>query len=286
MQIPVDDRKIWWIASYPKSGNTWVRMFLNAYMTGFPLDINSSFQYALGDNHLSFFQACYCRPANQLTATEQVFLRPAALMIALHMSAAKHLCLKTHHAKVKVDDIPLIPPKISAGSVYIVRDPRDVAISMADHMGESIDYAIESMGEKQYITEHKVTGLMHVLTTWSLHVETWTDKNKDVPVKIIRYEDMLERPEYEFVHILEALGITDIDEEKFEFALEQTEFKNLRKTEEEKGFRELGLGDKFFRVGKSGQWKTVLTPEQIDKIETDHGVIMEKFGYEKAEVLV
>jgi hypothetical protein len=119
-----------------------------------------------------------------------------------------------------------------------------------------------------------------------MHVETWTEKNKDVPVKIIRYEDMLARPEYEFTRILEALGIVDINEEKFEFALKQTEFKNLQRLEEENSFREKGIGDKFFRVGKSEQWKTILTAEQIQKLEEDHGEAMDRLGYDKAEVLV
>lgn len=284
-EVLVDERQIWWLASYPKSGNTWIRMFLNAYLSGFPPDLNTGFQYATGDNHLGYFQCVASRPANNLTATEQAFMRPAVLMMHINMSAAKHVCIKTHHAKVQVDNIPLFPPKISAGGVYVIRDPRDVVISFADHLGESIDGTIDNMNEVQYVTEHKVSRLMHVLTTWSIHATTWVKKNKDIPIKVVRYEDMLDNPEYEFERILEAFGFAKINRDKFNFALEVTNFANLREMEDKEGFREKGQGEKFFRVGKSGQWKDVLTSEQVERIEADHGEVMEEYGYEPASVL-
>jgi hypothetical protein len=279
MEVLVNERKIWWIASYPKSGNTWVRMFMNAYISGFPIDINSGFQYTVGDNHPQYFQSVYCRPYDQLTATEQACLRPAVLMTALSMSAAKHVCLKTHHAKVQVDDIPLFPPKVSAGGVYLTRDPRDLVLSYSDHLGETIDSTIESMNEMSYVNIHRHTKLMHVLTTWSMHVTSWTEKNKNIPVKIIRYEDMVRNPEQTFVKVLEGLGFPDVDQKRFDFAIEQTQFSNLQKLEAENGFKELGQGEKFFRIGKVGQWLDKLTHEQIKRIENDHGEIMEKHGY-------
>lgn len=275
----MDERKIQWLASYPKSGSTWVRMFLNAYISGFPISLNSGFQYAYGDNNLGFFQSVSCRPANALTATEQVLLRPAALMFALNMSATENICLKTHHAKVTVDGIPLFSPKISAGGIYIVRDPRDIVISFADHVGAEIDTTISNMNNIQYVNEHKTSRLMHIITTWSKHVETWIDKNNDIPMKVIKYEDMLKRPRYEFTRILESLDFNDIDSDRFDFALKQTTFKALREFEDKIGFRERGCGEKFFRVGKAGQWHTGLSEAQVFQIEQDHGIMMERLGY-------
>ncbi len=284
MEVIVNERKIWWIASYPKSGNTWVRMFINAYVSGFPIDINSGFQYALGDNNKIVFQCCATKPVDILTELEQVYIRPAALVALLNMSMSKHVCLKTHHAKVKVEDMPLIPPKLSAGGVYIVRDPRDIAISFADHMGEPIDKIIKCMNMREYMAVHKISKLIHVLVTWSLHVISWTSKNVDVPIEVIRYEDMLEKTSETFRKIVKALGFSEINEERFNFALEQTKFSNLKAMEEKEGFREKGAGDKFFRVGKAEQWKDILTKKQIKQIEEDHAEIMEKMGYEFSQV--
>ncbi|KKL95027.1 hypothetical protein LCGC14_1858740 [marine sediment metagenome] len=279
-EVEVDERKIWWIASYPKSGSTWVRMFMNAYMTGFPLSLNSGFQYAWGDNHVGFFQTCYSRRADQLTITEQIMIRPAALITMLNLSACKHVCLKTHHAKAQIDDMPLIPPSISGGAVYIIRDPRDIAISFADHSGTTISKTIENMNNKQHTTLHPVTKLQHILTSWSIHVQSWTSKNKNVPVKIIRYEDMLVNPKYEFEQILNGLGIKTIDRDKFNFALKETEFENLQALETKEGFREISKGERFFRVGKAGQWKKGLTPQELDCIQKNHGEVMREYGYD------
>jgi len=277
--VPVSERKIWWIASYPKSGNTWVRMFINAYVTGFPIDLNSAFQFAMGDLNPGYMQMVSIRPADNLTSTEQFAYRSAVLMNLISLSPAQHIVLKTHHAKVNADGFLMIPPILSKGAVYVIRDPRDVAISYADHMGISIDKVIEKMNIMQHVAEHRVTKLIHIVTTWSVHVESWTDKNNDIPVTVVRYEDMLSNPEEEFAKILKGLGFPIINEERFYFALEQTKFEELRKFEDKFGFRERGAGEKFFRVGKSGQWFDVLTNEQIAQIEKDHSKYMEKYGY-------
>ena len=275
----MNERKIWWIASYPKSGNTWVRMFLNAYATGFPVDMNSAFQYAMGDLNPGQMQLVSARPSNNLTSVEQFCYRSAMLMNIISTSPACNITLKTHSAKVNADGFVMIPPILSRGAVYIVRDPRDVVISYADHMGISIDTTIEKMNLMEHVTEHKDSKLIHILTTWSVHVKSWTEVNTDIPTTVIRYEDMLEEPSAQFRVILNALGFPVINEEKFQFALEQTKFKNLQRYEEKYTFRERGAGKRFFRVGKSGQWKTKLTRKQIRQIEKDHGEYMSKHGY-------
>ena len=126
---------------------------------------------------------------------------------------------------------------------------------------------------------HKVTNLYHIMTTWSYHIKSWTENNKDIPITVIRYEDLLDDPSSSFVKVLNALGFKDINQEKFDFALKQTEFKTLQKLETEGDFRENASPNKFFRVGQKEQWKEALTPKQIKKIEEDHGEVMSKFGY-------
>jgi hypothetical protein len=138
------------------------------------------------------------------------------------------------------------------------------------------------MNFMQHIAEHAISKLIHVLTTWSTHVKSWTDTNKDIPTIIIKYENMLESPEREFRKILKALGFSIIDEEKFKFALEQTKFENLQQLEKDNTFREKGSGEEFFRVGKSNQWREKLTKKQIKQIEKDHGEYMKRYGYKLA----
>jgi hypothetical protein len=284
--VSPDDRSIWWLASYPKSGSTWVRMFMNCFISGFPLNINTAFQYVISDTHLPLVQSATLRPATELTDREQVYARTAMLMNALNMSQAIDLCVKTHHAKVNVDDIPLIPPKITKRALYLIRDPRDVVISMADHMGESIDTVIEYMNNMTQAARHRTSNQAHYLLTWSKHVESWTGRNNNVEYTVIRYEDLVANPEEVFIKVVNALGFHAINKDKFNFALKQTTFENLRAMEDEFGFKEKGEGEKFFRVGKAGQWKTVLTEEQIRLIEENHKEVMSQHGYEPALVRV
>lgn len=275
-------RRIWWLASYPKSGNTWVRMFVNAYVTGFPVDLNSAYQYASGDLQPRMYQLTAAVPIDRMIDPDPIYYRPAVLLNFLHTSASRDIVLKTHHAKVECDGIPLIPPRLSKGALYIVRDPRDVVSSFADHCGFSIDESIEAMGRNEQTLTKNDSSLYHVLLSWSAHVDSWTVNNRDVPTSVVRYEDMVSDTEATFKKILMALGL-EYDEGRFHFAMEQAEFSRLKAKEEAKGFREAGKGGTFFREGKSGRWRDVLTGEQVKKIESAHRETMRRWGYLSSE---
>ncbi len=208
-----------------------------------------------------------------------MIIRGAALLTALNMSATKHLCLKTHNAKVEVNSIPLVFPEISGGGVYIIRDPRDIVLSYAVHLGYSIDKTIETLNEQGFLARHQDTNLVHFLTTWSTHVTSWTVKNTNIPIEVVRYEDMLTDPEVSFRKILKGVQITDIDEDRFAFALKESSFSNLQRLESKGEFRENGKGGKFFRKGKSGQWRMKLSKEQSSAIEENHSEVMAEHGY-------
>lgn len=279
--IHPDERKIWWFASYPKSGSTWLRMFVNAYITGFPLDINSPFQFAINDLTSQVIQITCARPINKLTLEEQAYFRPAALMNFLNIYAAKDMALKTHHAKIAINDIQVCPHQLSRGAIYIIRDPRDVAISFSDHVGESIDNVIDYMSNVKFVLKN-VDNLYHVLLTWSEHVRSWTRENSNIITLVIRYEDLLSNPFETFGKVIEFLG-HKIEKKRLQFAINETKFTKLRAVEDKDGFNEvskISKSGKFFRVGKEGQWREILTQKQIARIERDHGEIMKRFGYE------
>jgi hypothetical protein len=97
---------------------------------------------------------------------------------------------------------------------------------------------------------------------------------------------MLKQPSQIFMQILEhfqLLNVADV-EQRFDFALNESNFNNLQKYENTKGFVEKGKSERFFRVGKAEQWRDVLLPNQIDKLYEDHKDIMEEFGYEKSTI--
>ena len=273
------ERKIFWLASYPKSGNTWVRMFLDVYVTGFPVKFNSAYKYVNIDHDRGMLQLVSAKPVNELTLQEQFMYHPAMIANLLHTAKTKDIVVKTHNARITVSGMPLVPTPLTGGTIYVVRDPRDIAISYASHLGLPIDTVINTMANEEHMATSRETKLFHLMSSWSLHVNSWI--RSDFPITIVKYEDLLTDPWGMFTSVLNFLGIVDIDRAAFDFALEQSSFQVLSDMEDAQGYIERSSvsKDKFFRVGKAGQWKSQLTAPQLKKIFEDHGQVMEELGY-------
>lgn len=269
------ERKINWLASYPKSGNTWVRMFLNAYVTKRPIEINSAYQYVATDLKPEIYQMMMPRPISELDLAQQFMYHQGALLNLIKMASTKDVCVKTHNAKAVVDGIHLIPARISGPSVYIIRDPRDVVLSHAEHFSQTVVEAIKSLNDSTRVGQTEFN-LCHMFMDWSTHVKSWTIENKDVDVLVLKYEDLFNDKAFE--EILKQFGL-DFEQERFDFALRESSFKNLQSKEETNGFNERKGGDRFFRIGKIGQWKSKLTSYEADKIKDCHKEMMEIYGY-------
>lgn len=274
-----DDRPIWWLASYPKSGNTWVRAFLSSYLHGAE-DLNN-LQGVTADNQPYFHQSLAHRPLTELGTWDLVVVHNLALLHMLSvMRMSEPYLLKTHNANLSFGGTPLIPWPITKGAIYIARDPRDVAVSYSDHFGCSLDDAVTSLGKKQNrITQEN--GLFHILSDWSSHIKSWMEQ-KTFRTGLLRYEDLLINPAQKFEGILKYLGVEKIDQARFDRALKFSSFDSLRKIEEKTGFQEVSKksAGKFFREGKAGGWQKVLTEEQVARIEADHGDQMRELGYD------
>ena len=176
---------------------------------------------------------------------------------------------------------PLFPPSLTLGAVYLVRDPRDVAVSYAHHMNWTVDQAIGFMADPLAIIalnrRRMAQQLPQRLSSWSQHVESWLD----APIRVlpIKYEDMLADPIASFGEIAHFLGF-DAAPALVEAAVNSVSFERLRATEDKAGFAERMPGsDRFFRRGIAGGWRDSLSPEQIARIEADHGSMMRSLGY-------
>ena len=169
----------------------------------------------------------------------------------------------------------------AADSVYVIRDPRDVAISYASHMGIDIDTAIdnitnENLGSK---ASTELNALPQLFSSWDRNVYSWRKREYCI---VVRYEDLLSQPEIEFRRILDHYGI-EYSQEKFENAFTLTQFERLQKAEAEAegGFSENSPKQKqFFRKGKAGGWENELTAPQVERIERELGDEMQRHGYE------
>lgn len=275
---PIDREKInppiWWLASYPKSGNTWLRMFLTAYATHGRCDINAP-GITTSDQTPQFYQMTTSKPFGQLNQCELHHLRPAMLQNLLAMYPRRPVYIKTHNCFATVDDIPLIPPALTMGTTYLIRDPRDVAVSYADHMGVSLDKAIDMMADPYHRNGDEP--ILYTVSRWDMHVESWA--RACVKVGIVKYEDLVESPQEKFTRILTHMGVPIADSHVY-YATGASSFESLKAQEEESGFREKTKHqEKFFRKGKPGEWKKTLSKKQIKRIENEFGPTMERFGY-------
>lgn len=272
----------YWLASYPKSGNTWLRMFLESLAAGGSTpNINA---LETSGSHAAIreaFDRILDIASADLTDREIACARPRQYEIEAQ-TASEPMLRKAHDAwEPTPAGEPLFPPALTLGAVYLVRDPRDVAVSMAHHMNKSIDQAIARMSDPEALMSPAIKRLPKQLpqrlSTWSGHVESWL--NAPIPKLLLRYEDMRADAETYLTEAARFLGF-ETAPETIAAAIEATRFDRLQAQEEAEGFAETPAGMKrFFRRGIAGGWKDSLTAEQIARIEADHGPMMAQLGY-------
>jgi Sulfotransferase domain len=271
--------KIIWLASYPKSGNTWVRAFLHNLFRrpDAAYDINRLIDFCTADSAIGNYQAATDRPIAGLSRAEIAQLRPRVHALLTEIFP-DNVFVKTHNALVEENGVATITMAHTAGAIYVVRNPLDVCISFADHFGLTIDRAIEEMNRPGMSTEVTEAHVYQVYGSWSENVESWTARPSPA-LHVMRYEDMLARPEQTFGAVARFLGL-NVSVERLRHAIELSSFGQLRKQEDASGFRERSKAShRFFRVGRADQWRSELTPAQIEAVVGAHETQMRRFGY-------
>ncbi len=268
-----------WLASYPKSGNTWMRAFLHNLLQNpaRPVPINSLDSMTLGDSQKSWYQACADKPLDQMTLDEILALTPRVhrRMMGAHPDS---IFVKTHNFLGKIRGIPLITLDCTVGAIYILRNPLDVSISLAHHFGMTIDQAIDMLNSHEAMTPEDDLNIPQFYQSWSDHVSSWCE-TPGHGLHIVRYEDMLDHPRKTFKGVASFLGLNP-PAERLRKAIKFSSFKVLQNQEKTGGFKEKAVNaERFFRAGRSGQWKKDLTPAQVERIVKAHGRLMEKYGY-------
>ena len=281
---PNKPKGIVWLASYPKSGNTWLRVFLYHYariVSGAPreadelnkLDRSSGYEAKL----YGLFEQFLEKPLDQATPEEVMSVRALVQLTAAERYDGL-LLLKTHNLLGEMKGMPTVNLAASAGAVYIIRDPRDVAPSLALHIGSTVDQAIVAMRTRAFLTANDKETAFEIWGSWDEHVVSWTAKPNPA-ILVVRYEDMLAKPAETFTTILRHLGQRG-DEAAVAEAVELSSFDQLQRQEEKSGFRERSArADRFFVSGKAGGWRDKLTGAQANRIMLDHRELMARFGY-------
>jgi hypothetical protein len=183
-----------------------------------------------------------------------------------------HLCVGSDHHH------PTINLNATLAAVYVVRNPLDVAVSYAHHSNVSIDGTIMTMAAPGLRTKGSERNVYEVLGSWSQHVASWTGL-ANRPVHVLRYEDMLANPLRLFAALARFLRL-EPSEAQLKAAIAKSSFAELSRQEAENGFNERPVTTStFFRDGRAGQWRDVLSAEQIQAVVAAHAPIMQRFGY-------
>ena len=268
-----------WLASYPKSGNTWLRAFLLNLMTDAvaPVDINKMAALTQGDSQAKWYAAFDDRPPAALSAEDLARLRPK-VHDHIAESSANSVFVKTHNALVEVAGSAMISQSATAGVIYVVRNPLDVALSYADHLGVQVDEILDLMATRGFETPPSETHVPEHHGDWSSHVKSWTHTAHPA-LHVVRYEDMASRPAVAFAAIAGFLGMNPARENLLR-AVRFSSFKELRAQEKNSGFVErTPVQTSFFRAGTSGNWRKHLSKTQVRRVLADHREQMERFDY-------
>ncbi len=256
-----------WLASYPKSGNTWIRSFLSAYY----FTDDGLFKFNLLEKFKQF-------PSKDFI--NKKLNDPGKIIDYWHHIQEKLLqdknikFIKTHNALVSLNNIKFTTPKYTLGAIYIIRDPRNLITSLKDHTDISYEEALKFMTDKDTILYDIDSGdydATHFIGSWSDHYKSWTN-NSDFKTIVIRYEDLEENCENVFrdlIYFINGLLRTNynIDEKKFQNSMKTTSFSNLRNLEDKGEFNENVVSlktnnkVKFFNLGFKNKWQKILSED-------------------------
>jgi len=273
-----------WLASYPKSGNTWVKLFLSAYLgnqnSSRPFDINKMlipFSLFPTNNLIKKFNFDF-------TNFEKIAEHWIPMQDYLNLGTKENIFVKTHNAICTINGNKFTNKQNSLGAIYLVRDPRDIIISYSSFLNKSYDEVATYLFNNKSFELSNIDGKQFDFTligSWSDNYNSWKNY-KSIDVLIIKYEDLVSNTQNTFTKIIKYLNKIDnikIDNEKIKSCINVTSFKNLRKIEEEKGFIEKGFGEFFFRKGKVGDWKEKLNQDLVKKVEEKFKLEMKELGY-------
>ena len=289
-------KKIIWVSSYPKSGNTWLRSILTSLFYSengkFNFELLKYIKHFDSPANYSFIQKINMDDYRSLSKIK-IISKYRLLAQEKLKTENEFIFFKTHSANASLNNYQYTNEKNSLGVIHIVRDPRDIVISYSKYQNISIDRAIEKITNKSTI---EYTGfkdedgssslitkkLPYIMSSWDINFNSWD--RLDVPKLFIKYEDLLQNPLIAVNKIISffqnniKVKISDLDI-KIENIIKTTNFQFLKNQEQKYGFKEATTNSDFFRKGINNQWKEILTKKQIEKIENNFKLLMTKLNY-------
>ena len=269
-------QRIIWLASFPKSGNTWMRYLLAQYFMPKEQapDINHISRFTTSDARQDIYDRVAGRRFEGGTFDDWVRIRPALMRHIAQSRPGTHF-VKTHCRIQRIGEYDIIPPEVTAAAIYVLRNPFDVAPSFARHLDIDLDTAITKMADPISLNMTP-TGICETIGRWDDHVESWMSA-PGLPRHLVRYEDMQANAEKTVGELLGFLRVP-VSHGKLRRAIRAASFSSMRKQEDQKGFVERpDKMERFFRKGQTGGWRDELTPAQVGRIREAFLPALEKY---------
>jgi hypothetical protein len=272
------------IASYPKSGNTWVRLFFENLLRKerAAVSINDISNGLYGFERRRFFDSHAAVAAADLLPVEIENLLPD-LYAEWAQEAAGPVFIKVHDKARKTPSGRwLFPPEHVRAVLYLARQPFTVAVSYAHHRGISIDHAVDDLCDESHVIaaaeDHLPLPLAERPGSWNSNVASWLNQSC-YPLTVARYEDLYANPLAEFARLATATGLA-ASAEALARAVDATSFDRLQAEELACGFRERPRSSPaFFRSGRPDSSTGMLNAQLHDRLALQCSPAMARLGY-------
>ncbi len=269
------------LASYPKSGSTWIRAILTSYLRdGDVPDLADLIGRPILSSRYRFDDLTGVASAD-LTLREIDLVRPR-FHRAIADSFVPPRFVKVHDCWYRNDaEEPVFARDTCCCAIYIVRHPCAVAVSWAHHLQIDVETIVGRMARTDDMHEAHATSsgdtITQRLSSWSEHSRSWLTQD-EMPVLALRYEDLSREPVRQVARLLEFAGMP-VDVTRLEAAVDACSFARLRDRERAHGFHEREGEHPFFRSGRADGWRDELTTHLANRIAQDHAGAMSRFGY-------
>ena len=262
---------IFWIASYPKSGNTWLRSLLCAYYYSSDGNFNQKLLKNISQFPQKHHFANFDYNPKIVTDTSRFWIKAQNEI----NRDSKLKFFKTHNILGAINNNNFTNKENSIGGIYLVRDPRNIITSLQNHFELNKDEALKFMlSEKKYLYDYNQANDFsdfQLISSWEKNYKSWT-KQDIFPIKVIKYEELMNNTFETFKEIIIFIEkITKIEkifiESKAKNSIQSTSFNKMKKIEQSKGFNESVLSKNhskkipFFHLGPKNDWKKILNED-------------------------